>query len=159
MKHLYLAVPATGKPIKKAILTAMLTLASGPVALSSAQAAPTDCSSVVKATVAELRAGYPDWTPALESVARTAAGSACIKATSSAPALSTTAVKTASSETKAVEQSAAVAEEAAEDETSEAKDSSDKDDDDWNPFSDLKFNDVSGRPGKKPYERRRESVE
>ena len=29
-------------------------------------------------------------------------------------------------------------------------------DDSWHPFKDIKFNEVSARPGKKPYERRRE---
>ena len=34
-----------------------------------------------------------------------------------------------------------------------------KEDSSWNPFSDIKFNKVSARPGKKPYERRRESLD
>lgn len=145
----------------------------------------TDCRRIAAATVAELRAGYEGWSEEAEQLARTAAGAACVKATLSvqtraagstpgsldsavvpaagAPAAGTPAAGAAGAGMAAGSPAAgpaAVAQaedqsgEAEEDKTEE-KESSES----WSPFSDIKFNKVSARPGKKPYERRRESLD
>ncbi len=106
-----------------------------------------DCKAIVEQTVAELRIAYPEWTDPMETLARTAAASACVKASgvsSSGTALTSTSIAAASSP--------------AADKDDEAEDSakSDGEDEGWNPFKDIKFNKVSARPNKKPYERKRD---
>ena len=117
-----------------------------------------DCQAIVERTVAELRAAYSDWDERMETLARTAAGSACVKAGSpgvsaAAPgkaqpsAMSSTAVATAAEDDSGE----------SEEKSADAESAAEKDEDDsWHPFKDIKFNEVSARPGKKPYERRRE---
>lgn len=105
-----------------------------------------DCKTIVDQTLAELRVAYPEWTDAMETLARTAAASACVKASSVAggPAMTSTAVVAANTSTTSASEE--------EEETSESED----DDEGWSPFKDIKFNKVSGRPNKKPYERKRD---
>ncbi len=130
-----------------------------------AQAA--DCRAIVANTVAELKAAYPDWDDNMETLARTAAGSACVKAGNSAaavtspemkeravPASSQVAPATAAPTGTAAASSAAVAT-TTDEQSSEASSAEKKDDEGWNPFKDIKFNKVSASPNKKPYERRR----
>ena len=115
-----------------------------------------------------MRAGYENWSEEAEQLARAAAGAACVKARQAAPSaasaspggLNSTAVRargdSAASGTPAAESASAQADSGSGDGDAKQKD---KDEESWNPFSDLKFNEVSARPGKKPYERRRESTE
>jgi hypothetical protein len=114
-----------------------------------------DCRAIAAATVAELRAGHQGWSDEAEQLARSAAGAACVKASmqlrgdaTGSAGLSSTAVQGA--EPAAVSQ--------ADSDTGEST-TAEEDDSSWNPFSDIKFNKVSARPGKKPYERRRESLD
>ena len=139
-----------------------LSLLLAPLCIASLLA---DCKTIVERTVAELRAAYPDWDDRMETLARTAAGSACVKAaqpgnSGAAPENATPAA--AAREDKAVMTTTAVAaagannEAASDDEEGDSDDAAGKDDDGWNPLQDIKFNKVNTRPGKKPYERRRE---
>ncbi len=132
--------------------------------LSAALSSPVlaDCRSVVAATLAELKAAYPEWDDSMETLVRTAAGSACVKAStaSATPAPLPEAVSGAQIEEQAVSADGMVAPMAAETtgaatETREAAADSD-DDGGWNPFKEIKFNKVSASPNKKPYERRRD---
>ena len=127
-----------------------------------------DCQSIVERTVAELRAGYPDWDDRLETLARTAAGSACVKAAqpgnraaatnAAAPAAATPGNKATMTSTAVAAASAeSAADSGAEDGASdESAEKGEEGEEGWTPFKDIKFNNVSARPGKKPYERRRE---
>ena len=151
-----------------AVLVSPLTLAQS----------NTDCRRIAAATVAELRAGYESWSEEAEQLARAAAGAACVKATLSAqnraagttagrldsnvvPAAGASAAGMATGSPAAGPAAVAQAEDQsgdagdAEEDKAEEKESSGS----WNPFSDIKFNKVSARPGKKPYERRRESLD
>ncbi len=105
-----------------------------------------DCKAIVDQTLAELRVAYPEWTDPMETLARTAAASACVKASAVAggPAMTSTAVVAANATT------------AAEDDEEESESGETEDDEGWNPFKDIKFNKVSARPNKKPYERKRD---
>ena len=140
----------------------LLLLSLSPLALAQSDL---DCRAIATATVAELRAGYENWNDEAEQLARAAAGAACVKASTGiavqpAPAaargLTSTAVRPAgaveetpvASTSDTSTETAAVEEESVEEEKKEES---------WNPFADLKFNKVSARPGKKPYERRREA--
>ena len=91
-----------------------------------------DCQAIVERTVAELRAAYPDWDERMETLARTAAGSACVKAGNAG----------SSAAAPGGAQSAAMTSAAVSGDDGEAGGDGD--------------NEVSARPGKKPYERRRE---
>ncbi len=139
------------------------------VALSSPATA--DCRSVVAATLAELKAAYPEWDDNMETLVRTAAGSACVKASTveastaaPAPAPAPAAIPETQLEEQAVSASGAVTPMAVETTTAAAETSASSetaaseadDDSDWNPFKDIKFNKVSASPNKKPYERRRD---
>ncbi len=127
--------------------------------------AAADCRSIVSATLAELEAAYPDWDERMETLARTAAGSACVKASTAtavpAPQIEEQAVSAsatvapmapASASAAVVEESNAATETAATEASAAASD----DDSGWNPFKEIKFNKVSASPNKKPYERRRD---
>ncbi len=107
-----------------------------------------DCRGIVEATVAELRAAYPDWSPQMETLARTAAGSACVKA-GYGQSLSSSEVAPAAG----AESTASAGESAA------AKTEGEKKDEGWYPFKDITFNEVTANPTKKPYERRRQDVD
>ena len=113
---------------------------------SQAQA---DCRDIVSRTVAELRAGASEWNEDMERIARAAAGSACVKAGGDGArvqgvdaAISEQAVRPEGKEDGASGAAAARAD--------------GDDDEDWHPLKGFKFNPVTGSPGKKPYERRRE---
>ena len=127
----------------KPVLTALLIIATLP-----AQALA-DCRDIVASTVAEMRAGASEWNADMERIARTAAGSACVKAGGDAAvqlrdtALSEAAVSggDAAEETRG---------------TAAKADAMGEDGEDWHPLQGFKFNRVTGSPGKKPYERRRD---
>lgn len=104
-----------------------------------------DCRDIVSRTVAELRAGAPEWSEDMERLARAAAGSACVKAGGDMPA---------------ADAGAAISEQAVRADGAAAGDSgveaASAKDEEWHPMKGFKFNPVTGSPGKKPYERRRE---
>jgi hypothetical protein len=152
---------------------ALVSLASFIISpLAFAQSA-TDCRQIAAATVAELRAGYEGWSDEAEQLARAAAGAACVKATlrvqtsaaGSAPgSFNSTAVPAAGASADSMATAGAAPVAQADDQSgdsaegeSEAKETGNSGS--WNPFSEIKFNKVSARPGKKPYERRRESLD
>lgn len=125
----------------KLFLPALLLTAMLPTA------ALADCREIVANTVAEMRAGASEWNEDMERIARTAAGSACVKAGGDAAGaeLRETAISDAAGSSEGASQSAAA----------EAS-AGGAEDDDWHPLKGFKFNKVTGTPGKKPYERRRE---
>lgn len=117
-----------------------------------------DCRDIVDRTVAEMRAGAAEWNEDMERMARAAAGSACVKA-ASAPA--TTAPLGERSVPAATTQNAEQAPESAGTGGQQAAASAGEngEEEDWHPLKGFKFNPVTGAPGKKPYERRREVYE
>lgn len=127
------------------------------VAVSAGSDAYADngCSSVVQATLAEMRAGASDWTPEQEQLVRTAAGSACIKALSGryeeGADMATEALPAASEsiETEAVAGSDSAA--------TEASAQGDSSDDDSVSIGGITFRPLSGSPAKKPFERQRDT--
>lgn len=116
-----------------ALLFLLLTLSSQALA---------DCRDIVSRTVAELRAGAPEWSEDMERLARAAAGSACVKAGGDADAGAAISEQAVRADGPAAGASAAGA--------ATGKD------EEWHPMKGFKFNPVTGSPGKKPYERRRE---
>ena len=109
------------------------------------------CRDIVSATVAELRAGAANWSEEMERVARAAAGSACVKAGGDATASSATGAAISEQAVPAAGGAAAAASSApAPASSGEGKE------EEWHPLKGFKFNPVTGSPGKKPYERRRE---
>jgi len=148
--------------MKSALLASALLF----VTFSAPGAGAADCRAIVANTLAELKAAYPDWDDGMDTLARTAAASACVKASSATAAAESPALieeravpageaeTTATSTETAVAASASAAEAtaSAEAETGSAKEEGGS----WNPFKDIKFNKVSASPNKKPYERRRE---
>ncbi len=133
------------------LLTLLLIAMSS--ALSAAMAADS-CQDIVAATIAEMRAGESAWDARSEELARTAAGSACVKAmsigkltTDSAAAPASVAAGSAAvtnSETAAQPGPAAAD---AEEQPEEGKAG-------WK-FLGFDVNTVDGSPSKKPYERKR----
>lgn len=141
--------------------------------VSPLSASAADCRAIVANTLAELKAAYPEWDESMETLVRTAAGSACVKAAAAQPAPAASApqmqeqavradgdvvpmapapaASTVSSTTVAASEGSA---DASSSESAEAK--ADDGDSGWNPFKEIKFNKVSASPNKKPYERRRE---
>ncbi|GEM_PF-1554654 len=106
----------------------------------TAQADP--CADIIQDTIAELRAGAGAlWSEEAEGIARAAAGSACIKATSGRYATK------AESTEESTEMSVA-SDGAQEGKTEEASDGS------WS-VGGLTFRGMSGAPSKKPYQRER----
>lgn len=109
-----------------------------------------DCREIVASTLAEMRAGASEWNADMERIARSAAGSACVKAGGDASSmqLRETAISEAAQQDggAGATTGAAASEAAAAGEGEEA----------WHPMKGFKFNKVTGSPGKKPYERRRE---
>lgn len=144
--------------MKSALLASALLFAT----FSAPGAGAADCRTIVANTLAELKAAYPDWDDGMDTLARTAAASACVKASSAtAPAESPVLIEEqavradeAGSTATAVAASPSAAEATASAEADQggAKEESGG----WNPFKDIKFNKVSASPNKKPYERRRE---
>ncbi len=130
--------------------------------LLSPGAAATDCRAIVANTLAELQAAYPDWDDGMETLARTAAGSACVKASGTTkPATTSTQlrerpVSAGSAAPTAAGTPVAAAGSAAGDTATSTKTTEEEGEGGWNPFKEIKFNKVSASPNKKPYERRRE---
>ena len=147
--------------MKPVFLTLSLLLA----AFSSLNVAAADCRSVVDATVAELKAAYPEWDDNLEMLARTAAGSACVKASASGqPAVTSSRINEQAVRADGavmpvadVQETTASTAAASSSEASSSSKTKESSEENWNPFKDIKFNKVSASPNKKPYERRRES--
>lgn len=144
------------------LLTALAFSASAIPAVAQSRI---DCPAVVETTIAELSAGYPDWNGRMEALARTAAGSACVKAAvnsmAAAPAADpvTETVRATGDEPGASLASAETADGGGETAETAQQSQATQEEEAWHPFKDLKFNEVSARPGKKPYERRRESID
>lgn len=151
------------------ILLAILALSFGSPVLAQGNA---DCRAIAAATVAELRAGYAQWSDEAENLARAAAGAACVKASTASQSagrdasISSAAVRADGvvvPEAAAATADSAVAVDGATSQSVAATDSTDekaeKEEESWNPFSDIKFNKVSARPNRKPYERKRHSLD
>ena len=119
-------------------------------------AAAEDCSDIVAATVAELRAGETAWDERAEAIARRAAGAACVKATSARtavaeePVTQSVAGETAAASTAAV----AATESEGPDATAIPEEESDDGKAGWK-FLGFDVNKVEGSPSQKPYERKR----
>jgi hypothetical protein len=163
----------------RSILLAALAIGFSPLTLAQSDIksdikSDIDCRAIAAATVAELRAGHEAWSDAAEQLARAAAGAACVKATSTSRSVTRTEGLSSTAVTADDVQPADYANMPAEgsggeiaakgvgsDDEKADKGAGGGDDGDssWNPFSDIKFNKVSARPNKKPYERRRESVD
>ena len=147
----------------RSVFLAALTLVFSPLTLAQGD---TDCRAIAAATVAELRAGYADWNDDAEQLARAAAGAACVKATTdarpvtSSQSLSSTVVRADGAQQQAtVAGSSSSGASGSNGEPANEEQGEKGDDSSWNPFSDIKFNKVSASPSKKPYERRRHSLE
>jgi len=115
-----------------------------------------DCTDIASATGAELRAGSAAWNEDLERLARQAAGAACVKASSPAAAGSVAVParqRPSDSPAGSGGEDAAEASGAASSGSAQASATEDDDADSgfWPSF---KRNDVSGLPGKKPYQRK-----
>jgi hypothetical protein len=145
-------------------LTAALVVVCTPAAGFAAD----PCREIVTATLAEMRAGAEDWNEQTEALARSAAGSACVKAVSggylttpAAQALPAaegartdqddTTVTVAEAEAEATTAGLDPDAEVTEGETEEAPEDGKAG---WK-FLGFEVNDVDSNPGKKPYERRR----
>ena len=110
-----------------------------------------DCREIVDSTVAEIRAGAAEWNEDMERLARAAAGSACVKAGGNrAPAAVASQLEEKPVRGGAAETSAEAAP------ASNSAAAGGESGEDWHPLKGFKFNPVTGSPGKKPYERRRE---
>jgi hypothetical protein len=124
------------------------------------------CDDIVSDTVAEMRAGAAaSWSADAERLVRAAAGSACVKAASTRYGLGPDGASTTGQrKVNTQEDSAgATATDAARgdvsDNTAQTGEASvDRDDGSWS-MGGLTFRSMSGSPGKKPYERQRESNE
>lgn len=103
-----------------------------------------------------MRAGASEWDEATERAVRAAAGSACVKAsaTQAAPAEIR---EQAVAPLPAVGETDAASTAAGGDAQQMSADAGE--DEEWTPLKGFKFNPVTGAPGKKPYERRREVFE
>ena len=118
-----------------------LVLVVAAAVAASGTAAQTDCEAVVDATLEEMRLGAVDsWTEAETAIARSAAGSACLKASSGrygeVSVLKSTAVSEAADSSGGVTD---VGASMSEDEEAGG----------------FKIQPMSGSPSKKPYERAR----
>jgi hypothetical protein len=151
----------------RSMLLAALALGLSPMTLAQSDV---DCRAIAAATVAELRAGHAGWSDEAEQLARSAAGAACVKATTTArPAAASRELNSTVVTPAGIQQPASARVETAVDaaddraaadegaETASGEAGGKGDDSSWNPFSDIKFNKVSASPNKKPYERRRQS--
>lgn len=131
----------------------LLTLIAASFAAFALPAAADDCSEIVAATVAELRAGETGWDDRAEAIARRAAGAACVKATAAA----TTATDGPAAQTDAAAAAApAVAATQAQDPDATAVPEEEADDGKagWK-FLGFDVNKVDGSPSQKPYDRKR----
>ena len=119
-----------------------------------------DCRDIVERTVAETRAGSSEWNEDMERLVRSAAGSACVKAGNddAAPASSPSPLNERAVVPAAAPDSTATANVSSSEDSQQSVASEEKDED-WHPLKGFKFNPVTGSPGKKPYERRREVYE
>jgi hypothetical protein len=152
---------------------ALVSLASFVISPLVFAQSSTDCRQIAAATVAELRAGYEGWSDEAEQLARAAAGAACVKATlsvqtsaagSASRSFNSTVVPAAGASADGVATGGAAPVAQAGDQSGDSADSKSEAKEtessgSWNPFSEINFNKVSARPGKKPYERRRESLD
>ncbi|WP_439105602.1 hypothetical protein [Congregibacter sp.] len=138
-----------------ALLFAPLTVAADP------------CPDVVRDTVAEMRAGADGWwSQDAENLIRAAAGSACIKAQSGRYGSAAQTPNTESqtlSETAVSEQVVSTVDDGGSKDsgksTEESATGSDaKEEGSWS-LGGLTFSGMSGSPGQKPYERRRQTKE
>jgi len=131
-------------------------LALGALLLSLAPAIrAADCADIAAATVAELRAGAESWNGDLERLARQAAGAACVKARSTAaPAGSGGQTSRAAAASAAGKRGEAAGEPAAAVGSEDAAASPEDEEGRSGFWPSLKRNDVSGLPGKKPYQRK-----
>jgi hypothetical protein len=123
---------------------------------ASLSAAADNCSEIVAATVAEMRAGETGWDERAEAIARRAAGAACVKASSmsstSPPGTEEPFAEAASA--GPVTATAAAAETAGPDETDVPEDAVDDGKAGWK-FLGFDVNKVDGSPSQKPYDRKR----
>ena len=127
------------------------------------------CAGIAAATVAELKAGAATWGPDDEQLARRAAGAACVKALSAAvtaplPALTEerldAPVGAAGRDPLGDDGNSVAAASASElDDGDEAEDEREDEEEKSGLFSGFKLNDVSGSPGKKPYQRKKRNAE
>ena len=130
------------------ILTVLITALLSPAAAGAA----TSCSDIAAATVAELKAGAAEWTDSIESLVRSAAGSACVKAQSGAFTSEAAGEKAADEKIEEAvirEEQIAAANTAAAEETEEDDGKAG-----WK-FLGFEVNSVTGSPAEKPYERKR----
>ena len=133
------------------ILTTLLTALLSPATAGAATA----CPDIVAATVAELQAGAAEWNDTIESLVRSAAGSACVKAQSSAYTSETSEAAGSEAAGEKAEETV-IREEQIAAATGTAADDAQKDDGKagWK-FLGFEVNSITGSPGEKPYERKR----
>ena len=122
------------------------------------QLALADCRAIVTRTVAEMRAGAAEWSDDMERLARAAAGSACVKATS-APVGAPANAGLVDESVGVAATSGVTTAPAASGDDAQSSAGAKTEDEEWSPLKGFKFNPVTGAPGKKPYERRREVFE
>lgn len=133
----------------------VLSFCAALLAAFTLPAAADDCSDIVAATVAEVRAGEPDWDDRAEAIARRAAGAACVKATSAATAMAEEpVVDSAAAATAATATAAAVTEEQGPDASAIPEEEVNDGKAGWK-FLGFDVNKVDGSPGQKPYDRKR----
>ncbi|MFK7828285.1 MAG: hypothetical protein AB8B57_00775 [Congregibacter sp.] len=126
-----------------------------------------ECSDIVEDTVAEARAGLADsWNSDLQTLVRVSAASACVKALSGRytktidpvpavpPSVTSAGLGDAAADVVLPRDSTPAAE-VVENTTGNSEQNSEQSDG-WT-FGGLKFRSMSGSPGRKPYERNRES--
>jgi hypothetical protein len=130
------------------ILTTLISALLFPAAAGAA----TSCSDIAAATVAELQAGAAEWNDTIESLVRSAAGSACVKAQSGAYTSEAAGEQAADGKV----QQAVIREEQIAAATTTAVEEKDVDDGKagWK-FLGFEVNSVTGSPAEKPYERKR----
>jgi hypothetical protein len=123
---------------------------------ASLSAAADNCSEIVAATVAEMRAGETVWDDRAEAIARRAAGAACVKASSlsSPPPAGTEEPVAAAAAAGSATATAAAAETAGPDETNVPEEAVDDGKAGWK-FLGFDVNKVDGSPSQKPYDRKR----
>jgi len=110
--------------------------------------AETDCTSVVTATVAEIKAGAGDrWSQPIENLVRSAAGSACVKALSGRYGQRALSTGVPSTDAGPHAISLDEAEPVADDSSAASAESS----------TGISFKPLSGSPTRKPYERQRQT--
>jgi len=133
----------------------VLIVSAALLAAFALPAAADDCSDIVASTVAELRAGEPDWDDRAEAIARRAAGAACVKAATATAAMAEEpALENAAAGAAATATAAAVTDEQSPDATATPEDEVDDGKAGWK-FLGFDVNKVDGSPSQKPYARKR----